>query len=441
MALAFAPPTGLTPDRSQRERRNPHVTCPAGHGRLAPVPELPLLDPVERRVLGALLEKQRTVPDSYPLSLNGLRTACNQSTSRDPVVDYDEPTILDGLNRLRDRELVRFVKPTGLRVVKYHQRLEEQLGLDAAQTALITVLLLRGAQTAGELKARTERLHPFADREAAEWNLRELAALDPPLVRELERQAGQHDRRWIQLLGADLPPEAIEPAVTVDREVVLADGPLLRDRKITAEYDRLAEAYAIALGDELDRKPFDRWFLEELAANAPGQGLDVGCGPGQVAGYLASLDMEVTGLDLSASMIAQARELHPEMTFVQGTFSVPPMPRGSDPRDPGWGLVAAWYAFVHLAQSEIAPMIASLAKVLCRGGYLAIATHVGHAVEHPGELFGEPTDLDFVLHDQEVIINAAHAAGLIDIEWYVRSPLPDEAPTRRLYLLGRRPSV
>jgi uncharacterized protein len=83
-------------------------------------------------------------------------------------------------------------------------------------------------------------------------------------------------------------------------------------------------------------------------------------------------------------------------------------------------------------------MITSLAKVLCRGGYLAIATHVGHDVEHPGELFGEPTDLDFVLHDPEVIISAADAAGLVDIEWYVRSPLPDEAPTRRLYLRGRR---
>ena len=404
------------------------------------MPELPLLDPVESRVLGALLEKQRTVPDSYPLSLNGLRTACNQSTSRDPVVAYDEATILDALNRLRDRELVRFVKPTGLRVVKYHQRLEEQLGLDAAQTALIAILLLRGAQTAGELRPRTERLHAFADRGAVEAALNDLATLDPPSVRELERQVGQHDRRWIHLLGTELPPEAIEPVAAVDREVVLADGPLARDRKITAEYDKLAEAYAIALGDELDRKPFDRWFLEELAANAPGQGLDLGCGPGQVAGFLAGLDMEVTGLDLSASMITQARELHPEITFVQGTFSVPPMPRGSDPRDPGWGLVAAWYSLVHLAQSELAPMITSLAKVLCRGGYLAIATHVGHAVEHPGELFGEPTELDFVLHDPEVIIAAAEAAGLVDIEWYLRGPLPDEAPTRRLYLQGRRPS-
>lgn len=404
------------------------------------MPDLPVLDPVEQRVLGALLEKQRTVPDSYPLSLNGLRTACNQSTSRDPVVAYDEATILDALNRLRDRELVRFVKPTGLRVVKYHQRLEEQLGLDAAAAALIAVLMLRGAQTAGELRPRTERLHAFADREAVEAALRELASLDPPLVHELERQAGQHDRRWIHLLGAAQVEEAAPPTTAVDREVPLVAGPLARDRAVTAEYDRLAEAYAIALGDDLSDKPFDRWLLAELAGNAPGQGLDVGCGPGQVAGYLAELDMEVTGLDLSAGMLAQARELHPDIPFVHGTFAVPPMPRGSDPRDPGWGLVAGWYVLGQLAQSEIPAAVASLAKVLCRGGYLALASHVGTEVLHPGDLFGEPTDLDFVLHDPEVIIAAMNAAGLVEIEWYIRGPLPQEAPTRRLYLHGRRPS-
>lgn len=404
------------------------------------MPDLPALDPVEQRVLGALLEKQRTVPDSYPLSLNGLRTACNQSTSRDPVVAYDEATLVDTLNRLRDRELVRFVKPTGLRVVKYHQRLEEHLGLDASAVALIATLLLRGPQTPGELRPRTERLHAFADKEAVEARLRELAAEDPPLVRELERQAGRHDSRWIHLLGAELPPEAVTPVVAVDREQVLSGGGLARDRRVTAEYDRLAEAYAIALGDDLADKPFDRWFLEELANSAPGQGLDVGCGPGQVAGFLAGLDMEMTGLDLSGAMLEQARELHTGVTFVQGTFAVPPMPRGSDPRDPGWGLVTAWYALVHLAQSEIAPTVAQLAKVLCRGGYLALASHVGDEVQHPGELFGEPTELDFVLHDPEVVIAAAEAAGLVDVEWYVRSPLPDEAPTRRLYLKGRKPA-
>ena len=125
------------------------------------MPDRLVLDSVEQRVLGALLEKQRTVPDAYPLSLNALRAACNQATSRDPVVAYDETTILETLGRLRDRELVRFVKPTGLRVVKYHQRLEEQLALDAEQAALLAALLLRGAQTAGELRPRTERLAPI----------------------------------------------------------------------------------------------------------------------------------------------------------------------------------------------------------------------------------------------------------------------------------------
>ena len=102
--------------------------------------------------------------------------------------------------------------------------------------------------------------------------------------------------------------------------------------------------------------------------------------------------------------------------------------------------MTGWYVLGQLAQSEIAAAVVSLAKVLCRGGYLALASHVGNEVLHPGELFGEPTELDFVLHDPEVIIAAAESAGLIDIEWYIRSPLPQEAPTRRLYLSGRRPS-
>ncbi len=390
-------------------------------------------------MLGALLEKQRTVPDTYPLSLNALRTACNQTTSRDPVTNYDEPTLVDTLGRLRDRELVRFVKPTGLRVVKYHQRLEERLELDEERAALLTVLLLRGPQTPAELFTRVERILVYADRDGVEEVLREMAALEPPLVRELERQPGQRDRRWTQLLGADEPTEVI-PEPAVDREQVLAGGAVARDRKVAAEYDRLAESYAIALGDELDGKPFDRWFLDRLAADGgDGQGLDVGCGPGQVAGYLAERGVAMTGLDLSATMVAQGRELFSAVTFSQGSFTVPPMPRGGDPRDPGWAVVTAWYALVHLAASELAPAIAALARVLRRGGVLALATHVGNAIEHPGELWGEPTELDFVLHERDALIAAAGAAGLTDLEWYVRSPLPDEAQTQRLYLRGRRP--
>ena len=402
------------------------------------MPDRPVLDPVEQRVLGALLEKQRTVPDTYPLSLNALRAACNQATSRDPVVSYDEATLVDALGRLRDRQLVRFVKPTMIRVVKYHQRLEEQLELDPAQAALLTVLLLRGAQTAGELRPRTERLVPFADREAVEAVLRAMAAADPPLVRELERQPGQHDRRWMHLLGPD-QPEATEPAAPVDREQVLAGGAAARDRKVAAEYDRLAEQYAAALGDELDGKSFDRWLLARLAAEAGrGQGLDVGCGPAHVAGFLADHGVVMTGLDLSSNMVTEARAREPDVHVVQGSFVVPPMPRGGDPRDPGWALVSAWYAFVHLAQSELVPTISALTRVLRRGGVLAFATHVGDEVHHPGALWGVSTDLDFVLHDPDAVVAAAEAAGLVDIEWYRRSPLPQEAPTQRLYVLGRR---
>ena len=402
------------------------------------MPDRLVLDPVEQRVLGALLEKQRTVPDTYPLSLNALRAACNQATSRDPVVTYDEATLVDALGGLRDRELVRFVKPTMVRVVKYHQRLEEQLGLDPEQAALVTVLLLRGAQTAGELRTRTERLHPFADREAVEAVLRTMAAADPPLVRELERQPGQHDRRWVHLLGAD-QPEASEPTPPVDREQVLASGAAARDRKVAAEYDRLAERYTEFLGDELDGKSFDRWLLARLAAEAAGgQGLDVGCGPAHVAGFLADHGVAMTGLDLSPNMVAQARAREPDVQVVQGSFVVPPMPRGGDPRDPGWALVTAWYAFVHLAQTELSPTIAALTRVLRRGGVLALATHVGNEVQHPGDLWGVATDLDFVLHDAPAVVAAAETAGLVDIEWYRRSPLPQEPPTERLYLRGRR---
>ena len=404
------------------------------------MPEPLQLDAVEQRVLGALLEKQRTVPDTYPLSLNALRSACNQATSRDPVVSYDDTTLLDAVGRLRDRELIRFVKITGIRVVKYHQRLEEQLGLDPAQAAVMALLLLRGPQTPGELRSRIERLLPDRDRDTVETALGGLSTADPPVVRELERRPGQHDRRWTHLLGVDAP-EPAEPATAVDREQVMAGGAVARDQKVTAEYDRLAESYTAALADELDGKPFDRWLLSRLAAEADGgQGLDVGCGPAHVTGFLSDHGVVMTGLDLSPAMVEQARAREPDVQVVQGSFVLPPMPRGGDPRNPGWGLVTAWYAFVHLAPSELPVTMVALTKVLRRGGVLAVATHVGHDVAHPGELWGVPTELDFVMHDADALVSAAEAAGLVDLEWYRRSPLPQEASTQRLYLLGRRPA-
>jgi hypothetical protein len=158
------------------------------------MPDLPVLDPEEQRVLGALLEKERTVPASYPLTLGALRTACNQSSSRDPVVDYDEATVETIVKRLRARELVRVVwADTGRRTLKYHQLLEQQLGLAEDERALITVLLLRGAQAPGELRTRTERLHTFADRREVEETLHRMATSATPLVRELPRRRGQQD--------------------------------------------------------------------------------------------------------------------------------------------------------------------------------------------------------------------------------------------------------
>ena len=143
--------------------------------------ELPLLDAVEQRVLGCLLEKQVTVPATYPLTINGLRTACNQTSSRDPVMDLDERTVETTARALRDRGLLRVVwADTGRRVRKYHQMLAEVLELAADERSLVTVLLLRGAQSSGELKSRSERLHPFADRDQVEACLSRLAGRRAP---------------------------------------------------------------------------------------------------------------------------------------------------------------------------------------------------------------------------------------------------------------------
>jgi len=159
-----------------------------------------LLSSAEVRVLGCLLEKQRTTPEHYPLSLNALRLACNQSTNRDPVVDYDEATIRDALHRLERRRLVRFA--SGSRAAKYRHLLEEALPLGEGERAVLTVLMLRGAQTPGELKQRAERMHAFADLGAVNDTLGRLIARE--LAVRLERRPGQKEERYEHLLSADL---------------------------------------------------------------------------------------------------------------------------------------------------------------------------------------------------------------------------------------------
>lgn len=163
--------------------------------------------PVELRVLGCLIEKQRTTPDQYPLSLNALRLAANQATNRDPVVDYDEGTIRAALDRLGARGWTRLASGPGSRTAKFRHLLDEALGLTPSQLALLAVLMLRGPQTAAELRTRSERLYPFASQEDVEAALEQLAERE--LVQRLGRRPGERGERWAQLLGeGDVPVEA-----------------------------------------------------------------------------------------------------------------------------------------------------------------------------------------------------------------------------------------
>jgi len=156
-------------------------------------------DAVELRVLGCLIEKQRTTPDVYPLSLNALRLACNQSTNREPVVDYDEPAIRDALQRLSAKGWVRLASGPSSRAIKYRHLFDEALGLSGSEISLLTVLMLRGAQTVGELKSRSERLHRFDSLAEVDETLHALAGRE--LVVRLERRPGQKEERWEHQLG------------------------------------------------------------------------------------------------------------------------------------------------------------------------------------------------------------------------------------------------
>lgn len=175
-------------------------------------------DAVEIRVLGCLIEKQRTTPDAYPLSLNALRLACNQSTNRDPVVSYDEETVSAALRRTAQRGWTRLASGAGSRARKYRHLLPEALGLDDAEVSLLAVLMLRGAQTPGELKGRSERLHGFESLAAVEETLDGL--IERGWVRREERRPGQKEERYSQLLGGDEDSEA--PAATAPAAEVSA---------------------------------------------------------------------------------------------------------------------------------------------------------------------------------------------------------------------------
>ena len=202
-------------------------------------------DAVELRVLGCLLEKQRTTPDQYPLSLNALRLACNQTTNRDPVVSYEESEIHEALQRLARRGWTRLASGAGSRAAKYRQLFDTELGLAEDDVAVLCVLMLRGPQTPGELKQRTERLHRFESLPDLHETIERLEARE--LVRRLDRRPGQKEERYGHLLGGDAPAPAAAPA------------PEPGERSLEARVEALEEALRHV-----------RHELEALRATRPG---------------------------------------------------------------------------------------------------------------------------------------------------------------------------
>jgi len=198
-------------------------------------------DAVEIRIVGCLVEKQRTTPDAYPLSLNALRLACNQSTNRDPVVSYDEATVSEALRRLALRGWTRLASGAGSRARKYRHLLPEALNLEDDELALLTVLMLRRSQTPGELKQRSERLCSFADLAAVQATLEKL--VDRELVVRHPRQPGQKEDRYEQVLGG-APAEVVEEARATEPAAEAAPEPPVAEPVDEERLDRIEREIA-----------------------------------------------------------------------------------------------------------------------------------------------------------------------------------------------------
>lgn len=201
-----------------------------------------ILSSEEVRVVGALIEKQVTTPEYYPLTLNALRAACNQLSNRDPVVAFDERTVAWTLETLRDRRLIRAVTTADGRVPKYRHVLDEALGLKSPEMAVMCVLMLRGAQTVGEIRTRTERLYPFSALSFVETTLEDLMTRDVPLVTKLPRQSGQKESRYAHLLGG----EVILPLETEDATAAAVPRAEAATLEVRGERERIGR-----LEDEL----------------------------------------------------------------------------------------------------------------------------------------------------------------------------------------------
>jgi uncharacterized protein YceH (UPF0502 family) len=202
-----------------------------------------LLTAEEARVLGSLMEKAVTTPDAYPLTFNSLLTACNQKTNRDPVVNYDEAIVAEAVEGLRTKHLLYRVDGAGARAQKYKHRIQERLGLTVASQALLTVLLLRGPQTLGELRMRSERLYSFADTGAVEIEMRQtLEDVEIPLWRRLEQAPGQKEARYMHLLYGFDAEVAMSPVASTAVNSAVEEVKQCNERvgKLEAQVESLA---------------------------------------------------------------------------------------------------------------------------------------------------------------------------------------------------------
>jgi hypothetical protein len=217
---------------------------------------LETISEVEARVVGSLVEKQLTTPEYYPLTLNALMAACNQKSNRDPVVSYDETTLMTAIDSLRDKNLVYLYYGSSSRTVKYKHMLPSVYDLDAAGVAIVAVLLLRGPQTIGELRERTGRLHEFGGLGEVQETLDELARRDEPVIVKLERQPGQKEARYAHLLSGEVIQQAA-PVTQQTRTQVSPDANM-KIEKLEGEVEALrAELAEFRSTFDEFRKQFD----------------------------------------------------------------------------------------------------------------------------------------------------------------------------------------
>lgn len=209
-----------------------------------------VLDAIEARVIGTMIEKRITVPDSYPLTINSIVNGCNQMNNRAPVTTLSETEVTSAVERLRDRGFTGLFTGMATRVPKYSENFAERLGLQRAETALLCELLLRGAQMPGELRSRAERLHAFADLAEAENTLAAMGQLTPPLVVQLPREGGARAAKWQHMLfGGELPEAGAStlPPSKQDRETALAERVTAIEAKV-AELEDALTSLRVQLG-------------------------------------------------------------------------------------------------------------------------------------------------------------------------------------------------